>query len=160
MSFEKQDDKFSIDAELILVNQLSKDKTEILSKMVGLLQEQGYVKETYYSSLLEREKVFPTGLLTQITGVAIPHTDSSHVNRPAIAVATLSDPVQFKAMDNPDKDVPVEIVIMMAIKEPETQLKTLQKVMGILQNNLLLKRLLTAQSSGEILAVVRDHLSS
>jgi len=157
---EMQESHFNIGEELILVKQSSKDKNEILMKMAGLMQEQGHVKDSFYNALLEREQVFPTGLMTQVTGVAIPHTDSSHVNRPAIAVATLQSPVQFKAMDNPANDVPVEIVIMLAIKDPESQLKMLQKIMEILQTNDILNRLKQAELSAEVLLVIKEHLAS
>ena len=45
--------------------------------------------------LKEREKVFSTGLNFEEMGIAIPHTDSIHVNRQAIAVGILKEPVKI-----------------------------------------------------------------
>ena len=40
--------------------------------------------------MITREERFPTGLDTGNFGIAIPHTDGIHVNKPAIAIAILS----------------------------------------------------------------------
>lgn len=149
-----------ISEELILVQQADTDKEAVLRSLADLLQRQGYVKASFSSAVLDREKVFPTGLMTQVTGVAIPHTNSSHVNRSAIAIAILQQPVEFMAMDNPASSVPVEIVIMLAIKEPESQLTILQKIMQILNRRLILSGLKNARTTAEVMAILNAHLSS
>lgn len=44
-------------------------KEELLSQLGGVLEDKGYVKDTYVDAILEREKIFPTGLPT--AGVAV-----------------------------------------------------------------------------------------
>ena len=62
----------------------TKDKFETLEAMGKLMVEKGFVKESYIEAVQEREKVFPTGLPMEALGVAIPHTDSIHVNKKAV----------------------------------------------------------------------------
>lgn len=150
---------FVIEEELVLVNQKAANKQEILSRMAELLAGRGYVKESYFDALMAREEKFPTGLMTKVTGAAIPHTDPEHVNIPAVAVATLQEPVNFRAMDDPDKDVPVELIMMLAIKDPDSQIKTLQKIMFILQNADTLTTLHNAKDSATIIEAIKKHLA-
>lgn len=58
--------------------------------------EKGYVKSTYIDAVLEREKTLPTGLDIGEMCVAIPHTDSKHVNESNVALAVLKNPVEFR----------------------------------------------------------------
>jgi len=146
----------NIDSELIIVKEHVRDREEILAKLAGLLYHKGYVKESFLSAVLKREQEFPTGLQTRITGVAIPHTDSEHVVRPALAVATLASPVQFHSMELPEKRIPVEIVLMLAIKKAEAQLDVLKRVMGILNNEKLLRFLLSASKPDQLATTLAD----
>lgn len=65
--------------------------------------EKGYVKSTYIDAVLEREKTLPTGLDIGEMCVAIPHTDSKHVNESNVALAVLKNPVEFRNMIDPSK---------------------------------------------------------
>ena len=49
-----------ITKNLILLGVEAGTKEEALRQTSGLLQSQGYVKETFYSALLEREAEYPT----------------------------------------------------------------------------------------------------
>lgn len=93
MAFE-----FKINKEVVLVNVEETDKVSILKKMADKLEKGGYVKKSFVTGILEREKIFPTGLQAKGFGVAIPHTDAEHVNSPMIAIATLKNPVKFNIM--------------------------------------------------------------
>jgi len=156
---EQEQGKFRLSDDLILVGEKAASREELLGKLAGLLGQKGYVKESFLQALLEREKAYPTGLQTSIMGVAIPHTDTEHVVKPALAIATLKEPLPFRAMDNPQKEIPVELVIVMAIKEPSMQLKSLQKIMEILQDEKMLSKILQAQNAGEILAALEKHFA-
>ena len=117
-----------LDQNLVMINLEAETQQEALEKLAGRLYETGYVKETYAQAILEREKVFPTGLPTEGYGVAIPHTDVEHVHKPAVALGILQKPVKFNLMGdlNPESQVDVQIMFMLAIKEPHMQLELLQ----------------------------------
>jgi mannitol/fructose-specific phosphotransferase system IIA component (Ntr-type) len=57
----------------------------------------GLFKSTWLEAAIKRESEFPTGLPTLIP-VAIPHTDSVHVNADGVGFFKLKNPIEFEAM--------------------------------------------------------------
>ena len=78
------------------------------------LIKEGYAKESYIQALITREQEFPTGLDVDGVGVAIPHTDVSHVIKPGIAIAVLEKPIDFIQMGSDDDHVQVEIIFYVS----------------------------------------------
>jgi len=151
-------ENLTISSENILVDQQAESSEEIIRKLGGLLYNNRYVKETYINAVLEREKVFPTGLQTTSLGFAIPHTDAVHVLRSAVAVATLTRPVSFKAMDNPNLDIPVHVVMMLAISDPKMVVDTLTKVISILEDHEAIATIQNATTKEEVQHAVQEHI--
>lgn len=143
-----------LNPELIQIDAEADDKEGIIKKLANLLISKGYAKESYLEAILEREKVFPTGLPTEGVGVAIPHADIKHVIKPAIAVAILKHPVQFNVMGNPEEKVSVKIIFMLAITDPNIQLKLLQDLMEIFQNKQLLLKLAVSRDVDTVLKLM------
>src|SRR5271169_503169 len=77
----------------ILVKASAASSTDIIQQLGALLYNNGFVKETYVQAVIDREQIYPTGLQTSELGFAIPHTNTEHVSRPAVAIATLEQPV-------------------------------------------------------------------
>lgn len=126
-------------------------REEAISTLAALLYEAGYVKDSYRSAVIEREKVFPTGLPTQPVGVAIPHTDTEHVISCAVAIGILSQPVVFQEMGSFDGEVNVEIMSMLAIPDPKTVMPILRQLALTYQDAELLGKL--RDSSGPEMVV-------
>ena len=61
-------------------------KRQVLESLSSQLFASGMVKASFSGAVIKREEVFPTGLPTEPVGVAIPHTDSEHVLKNALAV--------------------------------------------------------------------------
>ncbi len=139
--------------ELIFIDIEARDREEAIEKMAKELYKKGYVKESYINAILDREKVFPTGLPTEEVGVAIPHTDAIHVNKSAMAIGVLKNPVSFQMMGMPEENVNVNIIFMMALDEPKSQIEMLQKLMSIFQEKSLLLRMRQAKTKEEIMQV-------
>ena len=76
---------------------------EALSIIATCLYQTGLVKDSFAENVLKREEVFPTGLLINDVGIAIPHTDAEHVNDSQIAFMSLKKPVTFYEMGTADK---------------------------------------------------------
>jgi PTS system galactitol-specific IIA component len=144
--------------ENILVQAKADSREEIIRQLGSLLFEHGLVKDTFVQAVLDREKAYPTGLQTNILGFAIPHTDTEHVNSPALAIATLSQPVVFQAMGDPDTSVSVSVVMMLAISDPKAVVHVLRKVISILEDSDALTGLLGAASREEIKRIVHNHI--
>ena len=139
-----------IDENLIKLNMTCANSEQAIRELGTMLFESGRVKSTYVEAVVKREKTYPTGLPGPKIGVAIPHTDSNHVNESAIAIGILAQPVVFHVMGNPTETLPVEIVIMLAVESPEKQLGVLRKLAETFQDGPLLQRLKNATSQVEV----------
>ncbi|UFT98599.1 PTS sugar transporter subunit IIA [Radiobacillus kanasensis] len=116
-------------------------KEEILHELASSLEHIKVVKPSFYQAILERERVFPTGLPSEPFGIAIPHTDTEHVYTPAIAVGFLEEPIDFTVMGTEDIQIPVHIVFMLAMKEPNDQLSLLENMINLIQDSVFLEQL-------------------
>lgn len=110
------------------------DKETLLAKMSEVLIDAEFVHPSYQQTVIERERIFPTGLPTKGINVAIPHTDSIHVKKEGFLVGVLEKPVTFEMMASKDVFLEVELIFMLAIKQPEDQLVMLQKLMLLCQD--------------------------
>lgn len=88
-------------------------------------------------------------------GVAIPHTDVSHVNKKGIAIATLKEPVSFIEMGTDDEYVKAQVIFMLAVDE-KGHLELLQAILGILQDQETLTKLTEAKDAEEIIEIIKE----
>ena len=139
--------------ELIIPGLEAKSSDDIFEALGGKLVKQGYCKESYVQALKDREAEFPTGINTGEKGVAIPHTDVSHVNKKGIAIATLKQPVEFVEMGTDDEYVNAQVVFMLAVDE-KGHLELLQAILAVLQDQEVLKKLIEATSTIAANAIV------
>ncbi|MDG5856130.1 PTS sugar transporter subunit IIA [Clostridium beijerinckii] len=139
--------------DLVVNNLEAKSAEDVFKKMSPILLEAGFVEDSFFNGLVNRESKFPTGLLLGKYNVAIPHTDAIHVKKPAIAIATLKNPVKFNSMDG-NGSVDVNIVFTMALNEPHSQIAMLQQLMFLIQNESILENMLQAKNSDEVYDIV------
>lgn len=129
----------------------ARDAKEVVSILGDGLYEAGYVHESFVEAALARERELPTGLpLAGEYNAAIPHTDIEHVKRPGLALATLTKPVVFQNMVNPEEGVDVHLVILMALDEAKAQVEMLQEIAGVLQNAKVIEQLMKAHDFQEV----------
>jgi PTS system galactitol-specific IIA component len=113
---------------LVSLNHVADDSTAVINLLAGKLHEQGLVTEGYGLQTREREMHHPTGLPTKPFCIAFPHADAEGVHQSALALATLKSPVAFKNMGDPDQDLQVYLVLMLANRDPLEQVKTLRNL--------------------------------
>ena len=118
-----------------------KNNEEVLRTLSDELIRQGIAKPSFKEAVINREKEYPTGLKFENYSIAIPHTDSEHVNKSQIAIMTLEDPVKFVEMASSDNEIDVKIIFMLALKDSEQHIKILQKVMELLQDKEAMSKL-------------------
>jgi len=135
------------------------NKKEVLEELSKVMLEKGFVKKNYIDAIYEREKVFPTGLPTDDIGVAIPHTDYFYVEDTAIGIGILEKPVEFNVMGDLESTVDVEILFMLAIKDPDGQLKVLQNLIDLFQDGHTLQYIKNNENEEEVSEIVRKSLS-
>ncbi len=140
-----------LEPRAVKLNLEARDAREVVSILGDELYEAGYVLESFVEAALTRESELPTGLpLAGEYNAAIPHTDVEHVKKPGLALATLTKDVVFKNMVSPEEDVPVQLVILMALDKPKAQVDMLQEIAGVLQNASMIEQLMQAQDFREV----------
>ena len=92
--------------ELYVIEGEAENKEEAIKLTSEVLSANGAVKEGFWESCVEREKNYPTGL-TEYCPVAIPHTTKDFVNKDAICVLKLKNPVKFASMEDWEKEIDV-----------------------------------------------------
>lgn len=144
--------------ETIELQYNAKNTEDVLKRLGQLLYSHNFVKDTYLKGILEREKVYPTGLPSRGIPIAIPHTDPIHVKKSQIAVMTLENPVSFSMMGDPEVTLPVQIVFMLAIKDPKQQLQLLKQLMKVFQDEKLLQEILASQDKEHLKTLLSQNL--
>lgn len=148
-----------IHKELIYINLQAKKKEDVIEKLADELFSAGKVKETFKEAVLAREKEYPTGLPLGNYNIAMPHTFAQHVVEPAIAVAKLETPVIFTEMGTMDTELPVSLIMMMAVSEPKEQVGLLKKILQVFSDNEVLQELMestTVQDMYETLKYIDE----
>ena len=146
------------DESMILELEDVQSNTQALTFLTDYLLEKGFVKEGYREAILKREASFPTGLSTGEINIAIPHADTSYVNQAALCVGILKKPVKFSAMDEPDHQIDVNIIIVLALKEAHGHLEMLQKVVELIKDQDNLKSIVTAEDKKPVYNLISSHL--
>lgn len=144
----------------LLILKLNQEKTdiEVLSALADRLCEQGLVKDTYKKAILDREAEYPTGLFTGNINIAIPHADIKHVNKASICVGIIENPIKFHAMDEPANEIDVRLVIMLALTEAHGHIKMLQKVVALIQNQELVKKVMESTDLKTVYEIIKKQL--
>ena len=116
------------------------NKEQLFDQVATLLEEKKVVTDTYRSALIEREKMFPTGLDMEFLGkdlpnVAIPHTDTIHNLTENVVVVRLAKPVTFHNMIAPDKEVEVSLLFFIINNSSSSQTNILAQLMDFFTGN-------------------------
>lgn len=134
---------------------------DIIRQLAGLLLEQGCVEDGFAQDVIDREKTYPTGLPTRPIAVALPHADPDHVKKTSLALGVLRNPVPFGEMGSDGSTaVQAQIVILMAIKEREKQVKMLQAIARVFQSPAVLESLAATHHRKEALQVLRSYIQT
>lgn len=145
-----------LNEQLIFTDLEAKTYEDVMDQVGEAFIQEGYCKDTYKEALKVREAEYPTGLDIDGLGVAIPHTDVSHVNKQGTAIAVLKNPVTFVQMGTDDETTEVRLVFMLAVKEPSTQIDKLQSILAIIQDKETLKKLLEVKNKKEIIEIIKE----
>ena len=143
-----------ITENLVLLGVEAVTKEEALKQTSARHMEQGYVKETFYSALLEREAEYPTGLSLPVCDIAIPHVSPEHVKRSGIAVAVLKNAVKFRRVDDPEAEAEVKIIFNIALDRNGKQVEVLQELMEFISDETVLGSILRAKTAEDIIQLV------
>jgi transcriptional regulatory protein LevR len=106
----ENDSKFInvINEDLILNDVEANSKDEIIDRLVGLLNDKGYVDDKFMLSVYKREIMGNTCFKNN---TAIPHGLPQNVVNSAIAIAKLVKPIEW------EKGIKIDVVFLIALKE-------------------------------------------
>lgn len=144
-----------LDESLIKIDLDAKNSIDVFKSLGRLFQEKGIAKDSYVDALIEREKDFPTGLDIGDFGIAIPHTSSDYVNKAATGIATLKNPVDWVQLGTSDDHVDVNIVFLLAVKDPNAHLEFLQAIVKIFQDKSVMKKILAEKNPKNIIEIIK-----
>lgn len=139
--------------DLIKLNIECENRDHLLEILAEEALKRGFVTEQFLEKVKEREAAFPTGLSLSKYNVAIPHTDPEHVFEQFIAVATLEKPVSFHLMDDKNKEADIDVVIMLGLNEPHSQLTVLQQIMQVIQDEAKVEQIKHSTTVSEVHSV-------
>lgn len=120
----------------------------------NILIEHGFVKDGYAEMVIEREKEFSTGLISTGRGIAIPHTNPTLVNKQAVCVLIPKKPIDFIMMGTTDQIVKADVIFPLVIKEPNSQLTLLKKIVEMLQNDQLIDEIYHCRDKKKIIEML------
>ena len=144
-----------LEKEAVIIGLEAENSEEVIRAIGGRLHKLGYVKDDFVEATLKRERDMPTGLpLGGESNAAIPHVDIEYVNKSALGLATLSTPVVFYNMVENDVEVPCQLVIMLALDQPKSQIEMLQKVAEIFQTPGLVEKIIAAETVDDVFDAV------
>jgi PTS system galactitol-specific IIA component len=147
-----------VNKDLIAYGLDAADSEDAIRQAAALLEKGGYVKDTYVGAVLEREKTYPTGLHLDGIDIAMPHTMPEHVNKAAMCIVKLRNPVRFQHMAEPEIDVDAAMLFMMAIEDPKEQLSNLKTIMRMFTNQEAVSAFVRAASHEELVAAAEAYL--
>lgn len=144
--------------DLIRIGLKGDTSEEVERNFANIFVAAGVGKQSFPEAIIAREKEYPTALPANAFDIAIPHTFSQHVNEEAMGIAILEHPVEFKQMGSPEILLHPQVLFMLAIIEPKNQLKTLQNIVGIVQNDALLVQIKNAKTADEVYEILEPAL--
>jgi len=145
--------------DLVFTQKHFESKEDAILFLAEQLKEKGYIYKTFANAVVEREEKYPTGLYLGKINVAIPHTDTKHVKQSGVAILTLDKPVIFNKMDDPSQTIPVLIIFLLAVSEPNEYVQFLSKLATSFSNDKTIKRIYKEADSTKIIGILNGRLS-
>ena len=144
----------NLEPACIELNLEVKDKNDALHRMVDILARNGHVtdKTAITNVILDRERLMSTGIGN---GVALPHGKTNAVDRSMAALATLSTPIDFDALD----DKPVSIILLLVGTEGNVglHLRLLSRISRMVGSDQFRSALMAAHSIEDVRALFASH---
>lgn len=126
------------------------DKEQAIDKLVELQMAGGCIadREAYRKAILAREEMSSTAIEQ---GIAVPHAKSDAVSAPSLAAMTLTQGVDYGAMDGQPSDL---FFMIAAPLNGDLHLEILSRLMVLLMDGEFVKALRSAAGAQQFMAVI------
>lgn len=148
------DKKSLVSKELIFTDVSCESKEELFEVMGTKFIELGICTEGYIEAISKREQRYPTGLVTEVMNVAIPHADPDYVIENKVAIIKLNNPVSFHEMGKKDNVISVRWVFFLLLSEGAFHIVMLQNMMKLFSNPKSLELLNNTSNKDQILSII------
>ncbi|MDN5317087.1 MAG: hypothetical protein PWR08_1211 [Thermoanaerobacterium sp.] len=145
------ENKKIVDIEILNIEDETKDKEEILKRIVGELIRIGYVKKEYLDDVLKRENISSTYIGN---GIALPHGNPENVNKSVISVTRLKKPVGWN-----DGEVKVIIMVSIATRDIKYANRFFRKFYHMVDEPNFLDNILKADNKSELQDILIKEVS-
>jgi PTS system galactitol-specific IIA component len=123
---------------------------EALSALANKARDLGYVRGSFPTALIDRERHYPTGLPTSLP-TAIPHADPEHVFTAGLGIARLAQPVAFGEMGRSNSTVDVQLVVMLLVPVAHSHMAALTTVIAAVRDEARMQSMLDALDDQDLL---------
>lgn len=141
--------------QLIFLNETFDSNTQVLNFAVDALIKRGIVSEAYRHELLSREQQNPTGLALENYNIAIPHTDSSYIEKSQNVFISLKNPVNFQSMTDSKEKLEVKLVFLLVVENPKLQIQQLLSMSKIFNDSEKIESLVKCSSNEEFMKIIK-----
>ena len=142
-----------LDENIICLGLQATDKDDALHKMSHILLENGYIDnvEEFVKDIYLREKEGETGMGQ---GIAIPHGQSKSAKKLGVAIARLTDPIEWESFD----EQPVDTIFLFCVSSDSNfarnHMLLLSKIAARLADDDLIVELKGTGSAEEFITVL------
>lgn len=138
----------AVDEDMILIHQKFNDYKEVLMEANRILMDKKIVKEGFYDSLLERERISPTELGQ---GVAIPHGLDKYVNENKVVIVTLDNAISWGNSE-------VNVIFLLAInfEDKEFSKKIFNDLYHLINSKDMVKKIAQCENRQELRHLFRE----
>ena len=143
--------------DMVVCNLHAADKNAVVDELCFRARQAGYIDDTFKQGLMKREEEYPTGLPTQVP-IAMPHLHDG-CKQNFCGIATLSSPVKFGCMGDPDTLLQVQHVFLFGITDPSLQTKVLRRFSMAFRDSGFLNSCLDCKEREELVALLKDNLA-
>ena len=148
----------NLNKKYVLLHRDFENKEELFKSMNEILLENNYVTDEYHKRVLERENSFPTGMKLEKLNVAIPHVDSKYVLKENLFIITSKKGIEFNNAENNGEKLNVKIIFALLIKEHNTHINFLVKLIELFQKNEKLNLILESSNEDEVIKILKEIL--
>lgn len=140
------------DADLIFLHHMAENKEELLKQICEKLMEKGYVKESFYASVMQREREISTEIGA---GVAIPHGNAQYVRNTVVVYVGLQKPIPW-GRDEFVQHVFLPVISSQNKKEVESSIKNFYRRLIALIEHEEIAHLLDMQQPADVIHRFED----
>lgn len=148
---------FFLDEDLFIKNIDVTTQFSLFQKIGKILERKNYVTEEYIEAISKREKEYPTGIITSLYEVAIPHVDAKYAKVNTLYVLTSKEGIEFENSED-EGNLKAKIVFGIIIKDHDSHIDFLVQISRLLQNENILEKIYFAKDNKEIKQIIEKEL--